>query len=218
MDVRQHGLWESGRHLPGGWRESQRVQRGGACRRGLGRLGSHPVTTMACRSGVRRIGAAVCGAVLLGACFLTDPEPRTSSGSEGGSAYGPLAVFASDARGRLMARGGKGPLIIDERCVTLRPRLSGGRGFGEPRLLVWRSSEVRWDAAGRSIVFAPHDEPSVSLDDDQVIQVGGRDLLAEGSRRQGLASRPGSVLPRPGVRGALALDRPRAGLRVLLVT
>src|SRR5437867_4220823 len=75
--------------------------------------------------------------------FTTDPLQ-----SHG---FGPLAVL--DSGGGSDARGGMGPLRINDNCVTMT------RENGEILLLVWHATEVTWDQGSREISFSSVSRP-----------------------------------------------------------
>jgi hypothetical protein len=83
--------------------------------------------------------------------------------------FGPLAVIEDDGSGQSDALGGTGTVTIGERCVELDVQ-------GTRRLLVWRSADVRWDSAARSIVFASRGERPIMITNRTNITVGGEEL------------------------------------------
>jgi hypothetical protein len=78
-------------------------------------------------------------------------------------------VIEDSGGGQSDALGGTGPVIIGDRCVELEVQ-------GRRRLLVWRSADVRWDAAARAIVFAPRGQRPIAISNNLTITVGGEDL------------------------------------------
>ena len=99
---------------------------------------------------------------MLTACSgrLTSPERAQ---------FGPLAVIEDNGGGQSDALGGTGPVIIGERCVELDVQ-------GTRRLLVWRSADVRWDAAARSVVFVPRGQQPITISNNTNITIGGEAL------------------------------------------
>jgi hypothetical protein len=85
------------------------------------------------------------------------------------ASFGPLAVIEDNGGGQSDALGGSGPVIIGERCVELAVQ-------GARRLLVWRSADVRWDAAARSIVFVLRGQQPITISNNTNITVGGEAL------------------------------------------
>jgi hypothetical protein len=99
---------------------------------------------------------------MLGACSA----PSTIRGQDG---FGPLAVVEDEGGDQSDALGGAGRVIIGERCVELDVQ-------GTRRLLVWRSADVRWDPASRSIVFALRGQPSITIGNNTDVTIGGEAL------------------------------------------
>ncbi len=94
------------------------------------------------------------------------------SGPAGGpeqGGLGPLAVVEDTGGGRSDALGGTGTVVVTDHCVELDVR-------GTRRLLVWRSSDVRWDPAARAVVFSPEGGRATVLGDGTTVTVGGEDL------------------------------------------
>lgn len=85
-----------------------------------------------------------------------------------GQGWGPLAVVDADVGVELQALGGRGPITIGERCVTLL-RESGG----PPVSLIFRAAEVRWDGIAKTITFTRVGQPSVSFRSGDAVVVGG---------------------------------------------
>ena len=83
--------------------------------------------------------------------------------------FGPLAVIEDRGGGQSDALGGTGTVIVGERCVELDVQ-------GTRRLLVWRSTDVRWDPATRAILFAPRGQPPIVISGGTHITVGGEAL------------------------------------------
>jgi hypothetical protein len=106
--------------------------------------------------------------------------------------FGPLAVVEDDGGDQSDALGGTGRVIIDERCVELDVQ-------GTRRLLVWRSADVRWDPASRSIVFAPRGQPSITIGNNTNVTIGGEALPTDAPGR-------GGSPPAAGVRWLAAPD------------
>jgi len=110
---------------------------------------------------VRSSTAALVAGILI-ACSgpFAGPEPDK---------FGPLAVVEDSGGGQSDALGGTGTVIIGERCVELDVQ-------GTRRLLVWRSADVRWNSAARSIVFAPRGKQPIVISSDMNVTVGGEAL------------------------------------------
>jgi hypothetical protein len=85
--------------------------------------------------------------------------------------FGPLAVIEDSGGGQSDALGGTGTVIVGERCVELDVQ-----GTRRRRLLVWRSADVRWDSAARSIVFAPRGKPPIVISGGTNVTIGGEAL------------------------------------------
>ncbi len=80
--------------------------------------------------------------------------------------WGPLAVVVEHPDVRIEAPGGTGPLIISRDCVVL----NGDMGQWT---LIWRASDVRWDALTSTILFQRAGGPALEFEDGTQISIGG---------------------------------------------
>ena len=130
------------------------------------------------RPGPRRRGLlSLLGALTLiasvacGSSASPTASPPSPSESQQSVDLGPLAVI--DALGGSDARGGVGPVRIEDNCVTMT------RENGDVLLLIWHSREVSWDEADREITFssaAVADAKPITIRDGDTITVGGESL------------------------------------------
>lgn len=99
----------------------------------------------------------------------------SSADDTGHGTWGPLAVLDEEHVSTvLMALGGTGHLVINDRCVILR--LDRSRDQQPPvreKTLVWRSGQVSWDADAGEIVFHDFGHGQLRLADGDRITVGG---------------------------------------------
>jgi hypothetical protein len=116
-------------------------------------------------SGSVRINTAVLLAWILTACSWTAKVPEQDR-------FGPLAVIEDSGGGQSDALGGSGRVIINQRCVELDVQ-------GARRLLAWRSGDVRWDSATRSIVFTSRGEQPIIISNGTNITAGGEELATD---------------------------------------
>src|SRR3972149_8675602 len=101
------------------------------------------------------LGASMLG-LLLACGDDSIPEPSGSpvtspTQSAQADEFGPLAVI--DSAGGSAARGGTGPLRVDDNCVTMT------RENGETLMLIWHAAEVRWDEGNEEIIFSSAAQP-----------------------------------------------------------
>ncbi len=95
------------------------------------------------------------------ACGSEEQEPNQRGD------FGPLAVFDGEGLGRHLASGGTGRVDIGDNCVTIH---------GGTLLLVWGSTDVRWDEAKREITFTEasnRERDPITIRDGDTITIGG---------------------------------------------
>lgn len=88
---------------------------------------------------------------------------------------GPLAVLDAEGGGFGETLGGRGPITIDEDCVSVT--VSNGHEL----LLVWQSGSVSWSGSPQAITFSPRAGSPVTVHSSDVVTVGGETLVPEDS-------------------------------------
>lgn len=116
---------------------------------------------------VRLVGAVVGGVLLATACGASQVV--------GSGSYGPLAVTAS-GKGGHDAHLGSGRLQITGGCVTLA---------NKDILLVWGAKRVRWDRESRTILFQTVEGEMLSLQDGDLVALGGHEAISGGREEPG---------------------------------
>jgi hypothetical protein len=107
----------------------------------------------------------------------SSPLPNSSATSASNpdlARLGPLAVIETPVGSD--ARGGVGPVQIDESCVTMT------RENGEVLLLVWHADDVTWNQTGEEIIFSSTsigDSSPVTIKNGDTITVGGESLRGD---------------------------------------
>ena len=112
----------------------------------------------------------------------TDPSPSSAQSPQGesptqsalGDDFGPLAVIENP--GGSLARGGIGPVHIEENCVRMTLE------SGDALFLIWYEAQVTWDESTREITFTSLAEPDaepITIKDGDTITVGGESLIGD---------------------------------------
>ena len=92
------------------------------------------------------------------------------------ASYGPLAVTNEPTDVVNAALGGVGTLVISSECVTLEDRRDGGG----PITLVFRRTQVEWDAVTQRVMFRDPFLGRIVLADGDAIEVGGTGIAGVG--------------------------------------
>jgi hypothetical protein len=110
----------------------------------------------------------------------------------GPTSWGPLAVIDEDADLVLASGGFPGRLRIGDRCVSIQLE-------EVPRelTLVWRDSQVTWDATARRIEFVDTRAGEIGLRDGDRIAPGGAGLADPDDPDQGAPQPMWIVRPDP---------------------
>lgn len=97
---------------------------------------------------------------------VADPKKRP---------FGPMAVIDSSGGGSLLIPGPGGKVRFTNSCVYVDYK--GQKGEAKTNLLAWRAGEVRWDAAGKAILFTSPGKgsPTYKIHNGDHIKYGGQE-------------------------------------------
>ncbi len=109
---------------------------------------------------------------------LASTPPSSEPSASSAIAWGPLAVYAPQD-GADSARN-EGTLRITDTCVTLER-------LGAVTLLTWPADRTSWDETTRTITFENFDGTIVTVEDGDVVVVGGSGSGGEGEGEPGMS-------------------------------